>query len=210
MRQDKGQRMSEEAHEAEAETSIPVSRKRVLAVPDLSLVALIGSSGSGKSTFAARHFKPTEILSSDAYRAIVGDDPNDQKVTGEAFGALHHIANVRLKLGRLTAVDATSVKAQDRAPLIAPARQNNVPAVAIVLNLDERICRERNASRPDRQFGPHVVRNHVRMLRQGLRGLEREGFRHVYILNSPEEIEAVASHAYRCRRISARRQARST
>jgi protein phosphatase len=183
--------MSEEAHETGAETPSKVPRERVLAVPDLSLVALIGSSGSGKSTFAARHFKPTEILSSDAYRAVVGDDPNDQTVTGEAFGALHHIAGVRLKLGRLTVVDATSVKAQDRAPLVALARQHNVPAVAIVFNLDERICRERNTSRPDRQFGPHVVRNHVRMLRQGLRGLEREGFRHVHILRSPEEVEAV-------------------
>jgi protein phosphatase len=182
--------MSEETHKEMVEVQEKAPRERVLAVPDLSLVALIGSSGSGKSTFVARHFKPTEILSSDAYRAVVGDDPNDQKVTGEAFGALHHIAGVRLKLGRLTVVDATSVKAQDRAPLVALARQHDVPAVAIVLNLDERICRERNASRPDRQFGPHVVRNHVRMLRQGLRGLEREGFRHVYILNSPAEVDA--------------------
>ncbi|MEO7001926.1 MAG: polynucleotide kinase-phosphatase, partial [Ktedonobacterales bacterium] len=168
----------------------PSRRARTLAIPALSLVALIGASGSGKSTFAARHFKPTEILSSDAYRAIVGDDPNDQSVTNAAFDALHHIAGLRLRLGRLTVVDATNVKPQDRAGLIHLAREYDVLPVAIVLNLDERICREHNASRADRQFGAHVVRNQVMALRRSLRGLAREGFRHVYILNTHDEIEA--------------------
>ena len=37
-----------------------------LTIPDYCLVVLIGASGSGKSTFAARHFLPTEVVSSDA------------------------------------------------------------------------------------------------------------------------------------------------
>src|SRR5579872_4146695 len=165
--------------------------ERKIDIPALSLVVLIGASGSGKSTFAARHFLPTEILSSDAYRAIVGDDPNDQTVTPAAFDALHHIAGLRLALGRLAVVDATNVKPQDRAALVHIARQHDVLPVAVVLNVDERLCIQRNAARPDRQFGPQVVRNHVQQLRRGLRGLQREGFRQVVILNAPEEIEAV-------------------
>ena len=166
-------------------------RRRVYAIPDLCLVALIGPTGSGKSTFAARHFKPTEVLSSDYFRAVVGDDPNDQSVTGAAFDALHYIAGLRLGLRRLVVVDATSVKPQDRAALIRTAREHNVLAVAFVLNIDERTCVERNKSRPDRQLGARVVHNHLQQLHRGMRGLQREGFRHVFILNTPAEVDAV-------------------
>ncbi|MGH2485812.1 MAG: AAA family ATPase, partial [Ktedonobacterales bacterium] len=111
-----------------------------IAIPNLSLVVIIGASGSGKSTFARTHFQPTEVLSSDEYRAIVGDDPNDQTVTREAFDALHYVAGLRLKLGRLVVVDATNVKPPDRAALVHLARVHDMPPVAIVLNLDERLC----------------------------------------------------------------------
>jgi protein phosphatase len=163
----------------------------VISIPELCLVVLIGSSGSGKSTFAARHFKPSEVVSSDHFREVVSDDADDLTVSAEAFDAVHHIAGLRLGLGRLTVIDATSVKPQDRAPLVRIAREHDVFPIAIVLDVDEQTCLKRNTARPDRQFGPHVVRNHVRMLRQSLRGLEREGFRQVAILRSPEAIEAI-------------------
>jgi protein phosphatase len=164
---------------------------RVVTIPAACLVVLIGASGSGKSTFAARHFAPTEILSSDHYRAVVSDDASDQGATQDAFAVLHHVAAVRLRRGKLTVIDATNVKPQDRAQYIEMAKQHDVLPVAIVLNLDERISQARNEGRPDRQFGAHVVRNHVTNLRRSLRGLAKEGFRYVTILNSPEEIDAV-------------------
>lgn len=161
-----------------------------LTVPDLSLVVLIGPSGSGKSTFASRHFKPTEVLSSDFFRGLVADDENDQSATKAAFETLHFVAAKRLEAGRLTVVDATNVQAFARKPLVELARAYHALPVAIVFDLPEKLCQERNRSRPDRDFGPHVIRNQLRDLRRSLRGLQREGFRYVHVLSTPEEVEA--------------------
>src|SRR5215467_7704124 len=163
-----------------------------LTIPELSLVVLVGSSGSGKSTFARAHFKSTEILSSDFCRALVSDDENDQSATNDAFAVLHFIARKRLAAGRLTVVDATSVQPESRKPLVELAREFHVLPVAIIFDLPEKLCHERNQTRPDRQFGPHVVRNQSAQLRRSVRGLDREGFRHIFKLTSPEEVDAVS------------------
>src|SRR5689334_15512071 len=163
-----------------------------VAIPELSLVVLIGASGSGKSTFARKHFKPTEILSSDFCRGLVSDDENDQSATNDAFEVLHFIGAKRLAAAKLTVIDATNVQPESRKPLVALARQFHVLPVAIVLNLPERVCAERNQSRADRNFGPHVIRNQSKDLRRSLRNLEREGFRHIHVLNTPEEVDAVS------------------
>lgn len=159
-----------------------------ITIPELSFVVLIGASGSGKSTFARAHFKPTEVLSSDACRALVADDENDLSSTADAFEVLHYVAAKRLRKGRLTVVDATSVKPEDRKPLVALARQQYVLPVAIVLNPPESLCHERNRERSDRSVGGHVIHNHVQQLRRSLRGLKKEGFRYVYVLSTVEEI----------------------
>ncbi len=159
-------------------------------IPELALVVFIGASGSGKSTLARRLFKLTEILSSDTCRGWVSDDENNLEASGDAFDVLHFLARKRLARGLLTVVDATNVRAEDRRPLVQIAREFHSLPVAIVVDTPERICLERNQQRPDRQFGPHVVRGHRMALRRGLRGLEREGFRHVFILRTPEECAA--------------------
>ena len=145
-----------------------------LTIPELSLVVLVGPSGCGKSTFARKHFRPTEVLSSDFCRALVSDDENDQGATKDAFEVLHFLAAKRLAAGRLTVVDATNVQPEARKPLVALARQYHVLPVAIVLNLPDRVCIDRNRERADRDFGPHVIRNQSRDLNRSLRGLERE------------------------------------
>src|SRR5438094_7115464 len=136
-----------------------------LTIPELSFVVLIGVSGSGKSTFARRHFRPTEILSSDFCRGMVSDDNNDQAATKDAFEVLRFIAGKRLALGRLTVIDATNVQPEARKPLVELARQYHCLPVAIVLDLPERVCQERNRGRDDRAFGAHVVRNQKAQLR---------------------------------------------
>jgi protein phosphatase len=167
-----------------------IIQPRALEVPELSLVLLVGASGSGKSTFAGTHFLPTEVLSSDFCRGLVWDDENDQAATKPAFELLHFIASKRMEAGRLTVVEATNVKREDRAPLVALARKYHFLPVAIVFNLPERLCQDRNRGRADRDFGPHVIRNQTRELRRSLRGLRKEGFRQVHVLGSPEEVEA--------------------
>ncbi|MFK0295293.1 polynucleotide kinase-phosphatase [Streptomyces sp. NPDC090442] len=165
--------------------------ERSLGVPDLSLVVLIGATGSGKSTFAARHFKPTEVISSDYCRGLVSDDENDQSASGDAFEVLHFIVGKRLAAGRLTVVDATNVQAESRGRLVRLAREHDVLPVAIVLDVPEQLCAERNATRPDRAGLPRrVIQRHQRELRRSLGKLEREGFRKVHVLRGAEAIEA--------------------
>lgn len=163
-----------------------------ITVPELSLVVLIGPSGSGKSTLARKHFKATEVLSSDFCRGLVSDDENNQAATNDAFEVLHFVAAKRLAAGKLTVVDATNVQPEARKPLVALARQYHCLPVAIVIDLPDKVCHERNQSRPDREFGPHVVRQQAQQMRRSLRGLQREGFRHVFILSSLEDLEAVS------------------
>lgn len=161
-------------------------------IPNLSLVVLVGPSGSGKSTFARKHFLPTEVLSSDYCRGLVSDDENDQAATPDAFEVLHYIAAKRLSRGNLTVVDATNVQPEARRPMVQLARQYHVLPVAIVLNMSEQVCQERNRNRIDRNFGPHVIRQQRSQLRRSVKALKREGFRHIFVMDSIEQVEAAS------------------
>jgi protein phosphatase len=160
-------------------------------IPDFAVVALIGVSGSGKSSFAAEHFLPTEVLSSDVYRGLVSDDENDQSATPAAFDALHHVAGLRLQARRLCVLDATHTTKEARKPAVQLAKRYHALPVAIVLDMPTKLCLARNETRADRSFGKHVIPNQASQLRRSLRGLKREGFRRVYVLRSPEELESV-------------------
>ncbi|MFI1992565.1 polynucleotide kinase-phosphatase [Actinoplanes sp. NPDC020271] len=159
-------------------------------VPELSLVALVGISGSGKSTFARQHFKSTQVLSSDYFRGLIADDENDQAASAEAFDALHYVAGKRLAAGRLTVVDATNLQPHGRAALVKLAREHDVLPVAIVLDVPEAVAWERTQAREDRTFGRQVLTRMHRDLRRSLGQLTREGFRKVHVLRGLEEIEA--------------------
>ena len=165
---------------------------RRLGIPALSLVVLIGVSGSGKSTFARQHFGRFEVISSDFCRGLVADDENDQAATKDAFDVLGYIAGKRLAASRLTVIDATNVQASARKHLVDLARAHDVLPVAIVLDVPENLCAERNASRADRSFGRHVIRRQHDELRRSQRSLTREGFRTVHWLHGAAEVAAAA------------------
>lgn len=160
-----------------------------MTLPSFSLVCLIGTSGSGKSTFASRHFLPTEVLSSDTFRGYVSNDEESLEATTDAFDALHHLLRIRLRRGLLTVVDATNVQPEARAPLLRIANEFHALKVAIVLDVPEETCLERNRARPNRQFGSHVVRNQRRDLKRTLGQLKKERWHRIYVL-SPEQIDA--------------------
>ena len=161
-------------------------------IPKLCVVAMMGASGSGNSTFAKNHFKQTEVLSSDYFRGLVSDDENDQSVSKAAFDTLYYVAEKRLEANKLVVIDATNVQQSARASIVELAKKFDVLPVAIVLNTPENICVERNKAREDRQFGAHVVRNHCVALKKSIRHLKKEGFRYIYVIDNPdEEVEIV-------------------
>lgn len=166
--------------------------QREIAIPDFAMVVLIGVSSSGKSTFAKRHFRATEILSSDVFRGVVLDDENSQAATQDAFEILHYVLAKRLKNRRLTVIDATNLEPESRKKLIAIAREYHCLSVAIVFDVPERVCQDRNNSREDRRLGPHVLRRQRGLLRQSQNKLKWEGFRQVEWLKSERETESLA------------------
>ncbi|MEU7903700.1 polynucleotide kinase-phosphatase [Actinoplanes sp. NPDC049118] len=159
-------------------------------IPELALVALVGISGSGKSTFAREHFKATQVLSSDYFRGLVADDENDQSASGDAFDVLHYVAGKRLAAGRLTVVDATNLQTHARAGLVRVAREHDVLPVAVVLDVPEALAWERTQARTDRTFGRQVLSRMHRDLRRSLGQLSREGFRKIHVLRGADEIAA--------------------
>ncbi|WP_212004388.1 polynucleotide kinase-phosphatase [Chitinophaga sp. HK235] len=158
-----------------------------ISIPELSLVLLVGPSGSGKSTFARKYFKATEIISSDVCRGLVSDDENNQAVSADAFELARFMAAKRLKHGLLTVIDATNVQPESRKDWIKLAREYHVLPVAIVLNMPHEVCQARNETRPDRNFGKHVIPQQISQLKRDLRNLREEGFRQVYEIRSEEE-----------------------
>ena len=165
--------------------------KFVITLPELCLVAMVGGTSSGKTSFANKYFKHTEVLSSDFFRGMICDNENDQSVSSEAFDLLYYAANKRLRGGKLTVVDATNIQPDARKKLLDIAREQNVHSAAIVLDLPEKVLAERNKNRPERNLPERVVHRHYRDVKSSIKSLKREGFRFIYVINSEEQLENV-------------------
>ena len=163
----------------------------VLPLPTDALVLMVGVAASGKSTFAARHFAPTEVLSSDAMRAMITDDPHAQGATDDAFDLIHQLLAMRLRRGRHTVVDATNVEGWARAELMAIARRHRRPVVAIVLDVPLDVALQRNARRPPPRPPARALGRQHRWLREALQELPHEGLAAIHHLRSEAEIDAV-------------------
>lgn len=158
-------------------------------IPKTGLVLLVGPSGSGKSTFAKKRFLPTEIVSSDHCRAMICDDENNQKASGAAFGLLFHITKKRLEWGRLTVIDATNVKREDRRQLIKMAKKYYVGSYALILEVPLNECLRRNEMRESRRVPVDVIKRQYEEMERGLKQIEKEGFRRVFTLSGAQEVE---------------------
>lgn len=155
------------------------------------MILLVGPSGAGKTTFTARHFKQTEIISSDQCRAMVCDDESDQRYNGAAFGLLHHIARGRLAARRLAVIDATNLETRSRRRLLRIASGYSVPSVAIAFDVPLEKCLERNFTRSERVVDEDVIRLHAARFEWALARLPLEGYARIYILNEANLNDAV-------------------
>lgn len=131
-----------------------------LQLPDPCLLVLCGPAASGKSTFARRCFAPTEVVSSDAVRGWLSDDPDNQEINEETFEVLHRIVELRLRLGRLTVVDATNLETEHRAELKRIGRRSRLPVILLTVHADLALMRERNAQR-ERKVPDAVLIQHA-------------------------------------------------
>lgn len=162
---------------------------RDIIIPELALVAMVGISSSGKSTFAKTHFLESEVVSSDACRAMVSNDENSQEATGDAFDLVDFIVRKRLKRGLLTVIDATHVQRDSRKSILKAARDYHCMPVAIIINPPMDVSLERHSKRPDRDFPSGVLKNQQRQLKSTVKQLKREGFRYIYRLETLEQIQ---------------------
>lgn len=162
-------------------------------LPESCLVVLIGPAGSGKTTFAARHFEPAAIVSSDALREAIAGDAADQSANRAVFAALHREVGRRLVAGCTTVVDATNVEGHARRALLRLAARAGRPAVAIVLDLPLAETLARNQRRDGRAVPAEVVERHHRILADVLASgaIHGEGFAGVHILRGAIGIDRV-------------------
>src|SRR5690349_1734351 len=169
----------------------PGSQQRLIELPEPCVVVLVGAAGSGKSTFAARHFAPTEILSSDAFRALVSGRESDQRATRTAFSILHRQLAKRLLAGRTSVIDATNVTPYARRAVLRAAAASRVPVVAIVFDLPADLVMARNAGRAGRVVPEEAVRHQLEHLARAVAPgvIEREGFAAVHWIRTAEELD---------------------
>ena len=159
-----------------------------IVLPPSSLVALVGASGAGKTTFAASHFSPSQVISSDQCRLLVADDEADQSASAAAFAVLHFIAARRARRGRLTVIDATNARRADRGRLLWLAARHRRPTVAILFALPLELCLARNQQRAGRRVEPGVVREQWAQLPVSAEALIEEGFGAAYRFTSEGDV----------------------
>ena len=166
------------------------SEDSVIRIADPSLVMLVGAAGAGKSTFAAKHFAPSEVLASEHMRELVSGDAHALDANADAFNALFTIARIRLRRRMLTVVDATSVNRGDQDALRALATECHAKLEAIVFDIDHDVAQTRNRERARSEPAHIVRRQHARMRgsRKHVRRLTRGA---THVIDSDNALDGV-------------------
>ena len=169
-------------------------RNKIITLPEFSLVTLVGITGAGKTSFASRHFSPTQVLTSDRFRAMVSDNENCMGASGDAFEILYLVARKRLSRKLLTVVDATNVQDYARRRILELAHEFGASPVAIIFDIPPEVCVSRTLHRTDRPFGPDVVLEHYSEFQETMKVIQTEGFESIQVLGGVEEVqEAIVS-----------------
>jgi predicted kinase len=161
----------------------------IITLPQFCLVAMVGVTGSGKTTFCRRHFQPIEVLVSDHFRELVSNDENSLEASQDAFDVIHIVAGKRLSRRLFTVIDATSIKDFARRGILDIAAEYEAPSAAIILNVPEDVCIERTLRRSDRPFGAKVVKEHFMDFHRTLGSIYNEGFSYIYLLDGVDAID---------------------
>lgn len=111
-----------------------------------AVVLAIGLPGSGKSAWFKRH--QINPLSSDVVRALLFDDPTEQRFQDLVFSNLRSMLKARLIARRPTNyVDATNLTPHDRQGWIKLAKDYGYEVQAVFFDVPVEVCLERNARR---------------------------------------------------------------
>lgn len=164
-----------------------------MSLPDPALVVLVGASGSGKSTWAAQRYRAEEVVSSDALRGVVGSGPHDLDASADAFAVLEAVVTARLGRRLTTVVDTLGFDTDRRRRWLSRARAVGLPAVLVLLQTPDHVCRDRNAAR-DRPLPARVLAGQLGRRRAVADEVEDEGWDHVLtVASDPAPTDADAA-----------------
>jgi alkanesulfonate monooxygenase SsuD/methylene tetrahydromethanopterin reductase-like flavin-dependent oxidoreductase (luciferase family)/predicted kinase len=154
-------------------------------LPDPAVVVLVGPSGSGKSAWAAAHYRREEIVSSDALRGVVGSGPHDLDATDDAFDLLERVVAARTGRRLTTVIDTLGADEVRRRAWLARAREAGLPAVLVVMDTPDAECRRRNAAR-DRPVPAPALARQLKRHRALVPQLELEGWDVVHTVSAED------------------------
>ena len=160
-------------------------RRARLILPRRTLLVLCGPAGAGKSTFAARHFAETMIVSSDRCRGLICDDENDQTVNRDAFDLFYYILQKRMRLGRFCVADSVALKPDARLKLRTLSRHFGYYGCLLIFTTPPAVCIQRD-SRRERRVGESVVNYHAGLLARTLQEAPSEQWEKIYLLDEHE------------------------
>jgi alkanesulfonate monooxygenase SsuD/methylene tetrahydromethanopterin reductase-like flavin-dependent oxidoreductase (luciferase family)/predicted kinase len=176
-------------------------------LPDPALVVLVGPSGSGKSAWAAEHYGPGEVVSSDRLRAVVGSGEQDLEASDDAFALLDQIVAARLRRGLTAVVDTLGLDPARRRGYLTLARNSGMPAVAVLLDTDPAECRRRNRARD--QVGGSVpaavLDGQLRRMRAAVAEIPSEGWD---LVTAATQAQPEASHTPGARKAASEQRER--